>query len=118
MTDISTIVVPLDGSSPAEGVLPIVRALAARTGAAIITVTSTLDGGGASAHQLDDAESRLGDLEIRRMVVSDRSPAEAVLDAVSDDAGRLVCMSTHGRGGLRRAVLGSVADELIRAGSL
>jgi nucleotide-binding universal stress UspA family protein len=40
--------------------------------------------------------------------------ADAILDtAVATDVD-LIAMSTHGRGGLARLVLGSVADEVVR----
>jgi nucleotide-binding universal stress UspA family protein len=41
-------------------------------------------------------------------------PGPALAEYVRDSGVDLVVMTTHGRGGLRRAWLGSVADELIR----
>jgi nucleotide-binding universal stress UspA family protein len=41
------------------------------------------------------------------------SPAVTLLDAMRPDD--LVVMTTHGRGGVRRMLLGSVADKLVRA---
>jgi nucleotide-binding universal stress UspA family protein len=41
------------------------------------------------------------------------SPAVTLLDAIRPDD--LVVMTTHGRGGVRRWLLGSVADKLVRA---
>ena len=118
MTEFNTIVVPLDGSAVASRVLPVVRALAERSGAKIILVTSTLAGGGASPGQLDEAVSKLEGLEVERLTIEDRSAAETATDITLVHDDRLLCMSTHGRGGLRRAVLGSVADEVIRAGAV
>jgi nucleotide-binding universal stress UspA family protein len=40
-------------------------------------------------------------------------PAEQVADAASENT-RMVVITSHGRGGLKRALRGSVADELIR----
>jgi nucleotide-binding universal stress UspA family protein len=42
------------------------------------------------------------------------SPATGILDLVRDPAVGMVALATHGRGGLRRALLGSVADKIIR----
>jgi nucleotide-binding universal stress UspA family protein len=42
--------------------------------------------------------------------------AEAILGAVRDDD--LFVVPTHGRGGIKRLVLGSVADKLIRGSSV
>jgi universal stress protein A len=39
---------------------------------------------------------------------------EAILRRAGDRASDLIVMGTHGRGGLRRAVLGSVADRVVR----
>lgn len=47
-------------------------------------------------------------------VVLDGEPGEAVAGRVEEGEADLVVMSTHGRGGLDRAWLGSVADRLIR----
>ena len=41
--------------------------------------------------------------------------AQAILGFARDDATDLVVMSTHGRTGIRRQVLGSVAEAVIRA---
>jgi nucleotide-binding universal stress UspA family protein len=43
--------------------------------------------------------------------------AEALLTAVQAAPGSLVCVSTHGRSGPGRALLGSVADKLVRGAS-
>ncbi len=40
--------------------------------------------------------------------------AEAILRAVREGGCDLVVMGTHGRGGLRRLVLGSVAEQVLR----
>jgi nucleotide-binding universal stress UspA family protein len=41
-------------------------------------------------------------------------PAGVVVDMVDEVPGTLVVMTTHGRGGLKRWTLGSVADRVIR----
>ena len=41
------------------------------------------------------------------------SPAEAIMAQASIDPSALVVMSTHGRGGIARWVLGSVADKVL-----
>jgi nucleotide-binding universal stress UspA family protein len=69
-----------------------------------------------SAH--DYLEKRADDLQklgikVRTEVKEGRA-AQVVLDyAKSGDVG-LIAMSTHGRGGLRRLVFGSVADEVLK----
>jgi len=48
-----------------------------------------------------------------RVAVGNSAPA-AILDAVGDRNSDLIAVATHGRGGLKRAVLGSVADKIVR----
>ncbi|HUP46368.1 MAG TPA: universal stress protein [Thermoanaerobaculia bacterium] len=46
-------------------------------------------------------------------LVLQQSPTRAILHAVKDIAPQLVIMGTHGRRGLRRAILGSVTENLL-----
>jgi nucleotide-binding universal stress UspA family protein len=48
------------------------------------------------------------------VVVHDRAPAEAIALVAHEDDDRTVCMTSHGRGGLRWAMLGSVAEDVVR----
>lgn len=41
------------------------------------------------------------------------APAQAIVDCAGDDPDALVVMSTHGRGGIARWALGSVADKVL-----
>jgi nucleotide-binding universal stress UspA family protein len=45
-------------------------------------------------------------------------PAAAILELVSECEADLVVMATHGRSGLGRALLGSVADQVLRSGTV
>lgn len=92
------VVVPLDGSTYAASVLPYAQRLARRFGARVQTVTvGELSEPGAEVQlQLD------GD------------PAEALLAHLVGLDRALVCMASHGHGGLRRRLLGSVAEALVR----
>lgn len=47
-------------------------------------------------------------------VAENRSAAEGVITAAQELDADLIVLSTHGRGGLARVVLGSVADKIIR----
>ena len=44
--------------------------------------------------------------------------AESILQAARPEQVSLIVLATHGRGGLRRLALGSVADKLVRAGDV
>jgi len=45
------------------------------------------------------------------------NPAEGILDFAQKAQVDVVAMATHGRGGVARLVLGSVADKVIRGGN-
>jgi nucleotide-binding universal stress UspA family protein len=47
-------------------------------------------------------------------VACNERPATAILDDASVHAPDLIALATHGRGGLKRLVLGSVADKVLR----
>lgn len=55
------------------------------------------------------------DVEVRLEVRRSDSPAEAVLDYRSEIGAGSVCMGTHARRGVRRWLLGSVAEKVVRA---
>jgi nucleotide-binding universal stress UspA family protein len=53
-------------------------------------------------------------LRVETRVVSHVQPATAILNEASDQGIDLIALATHGRGGLRRVLLGSVADKVLR----
>ena len=60
-----------------------------------------------------------GELRLRGIVVSTRAiiashPAAGILDTLAGPGADLVAMATHGEGGLRRLLLGSVTSQVIR----
>jgi len=59
------------------------------------------------------AESIPGDIA-SRAVVRDGFPPEEVLQQVTDGDHDVVVMGTHGRTGVRRALLGSVTERVLR----
>lgn len=132
---ISRVVVPLDGTSLAEGALDGAVALARLFGARLSLLRAVAYPVGPMSPYLphtieinqqvvdesrDAAEGYLSGvadrlagsgLEIDTTVATDQHPAHAILEHAGDDA---VAMATHGRSGLGRALLGSVADKVIR----
>jgi nucleotide-binding universal stress UspA family protein len=60
------------------------------------------------------ASDWMGDRPVRTRVLVDYHPAPAILDLAEDVDADLLVLGTHGRGGLRRLILGSVADKVIR----
>lgn len=132
----SRVLVPLDGSPFAELVLPAAVALARRMGAAVellrVHPYLSLDyesGADAGAVQLDareeeDARAYVEDVAARLAaeeppvlprVVVHRSVSTALADEAMNGPATLVVMTSHGRTGLRRSFVGSVADGVLRA---
>ena len=57
-------------------------------------------------------------LSAKGHVVVDESPATGILDFAKRTGADLIAMSTHGRGGVPRLVLGSVTDKVVRGAQI
>ena len=60
------------------------------------------------------ARLRAGSLSVQTRVVSHMRPATAILDDASSNGADLIALATQGRGGLKRWLVGSVADKVVR----
>ena len=110
---IEKVVVPLDGSPLAGHALGPARSLAVSFGASMVLLsTHWEDGVGGARQHLDEQAARAGTRDVHTLVVHDRTPTEAIL-LESHDPTTVVCMATHGRGGLGASVLGSVAQAVV-----
>jgi nucleotide-binding universal stress UspA family protein len=112
-----TILVPLDGSHFADGAISTARALAARFGATVHTVTVAVSD--FELHRIrGEAARALGtdpdDLRIHVEVDSDVAGAVHRRAAELDSC--LVCLSTHGRGRVAGTLIGSTARDIIERG--
>lgn len=136
------ILVPLDGSRRAEAALPPAMALAGLLGArlallqAVDPVPLVLNPPTPYAGSFDDrlsairrgeakdylediaAQVSAAGIAARPTAVLAPTPLEAIRAAARAPDIGLIAMATHGRGGLRRLVLGSVADKLVRSSEL
>jgi nucleotide-binding universal stress UspA family protein len=54
-------------------------------------------------------------LQVPTLVVVARHAIDAILEEAAAQASNLIALATHGRGGLQRLLLGSLADKLVRA---
>lgn len=125
----------LDGSPFAEAVLPHARRFAEATGMTLQLVAVTVPQSISMApfgteamladHSALSAEEHVREDYLHRMAehcplgttvraITDMSVARGILDAAAEGQCGAIAMATHGRGGLKRMVLGSVADEVIR----
>jgi len=127
---LDTILVPLDGSSLAEAALPKAVELAESSGARLLLLRAThvhtlpgVDPTEAQIRVVREAEEylahvadRLGDQGFK-----DAEPsvwygpaAYAIIEAARLYTVDLIVMTTHGRSGLGRLILGSVAESVLR----
>lgn len=108
------IFVPLDGSRTAERALAPAVDLVRRTGVPLRLVSRALAG------EEDELTRYLAELAERHAAVAEVETAvearEAIPEAIAAQVGpgTLVCMTTHGRSGPVRTLLGSVAAALLR----
>lgn len=65
-----------------------------------------------SAKRLREALARFG--AEGEVLVDDRRPATAIIEAAERIKARLICIGTRGRTGLARVAMGSVAEEVVR----
>lgn len=114
---INRIVIPLDRSTLSESAIPF-GLLLARTLGSTVDYVHIIDKD--SGSKMADAEAYLSRITERfpppaehRSLIRSGDPAEAILD-VGGEPGTMVVMATHGRTGLRRMILGSVADAIVR----
>jgi nucleotide-binding universal stress UspA family protein len=70
----------------------------------------------AAQKNLERVKSMLGSEGISNVstLILEGSAGDAVLEAAKAEGADLIVMATHGRGGLGRAILGSVADHVVR----
>jgi nucleotide-binding universal stress UspA family protein len=128
------ILVPLDGSSLAEVVLP-AAAYLARVLAAQVTLVHIIEqGASASVHgerhltAAKEAEGYLeevarrafpADLTVRRHVHTEamENVARGIVDHQAELAPDLILLCTHGRSGLRDLLFGRIAQQVVASGS-
>ncbi|HXH10598.1 MAG TPA: universal stress protein [Alphaproteobacteria bacterium] len=123
------ILVPLDGSTLAEGVLPHVTELAKSLGAEVVLLrvafAHIFPGADPIATQVtavQEAEDYVTELAKKLQEQGVRAEAkvrygdavEEILDHVAWDHIDLIAMATHGRTGLARVVMGSVTEQVLR----
>jgi nucleotide-binding universal stress UspA family protein len=114
-TPFTDILVPLDGSAAAERALSPARDLASRTRVPLRALRRALsdDREEATEYLAAIAERCAPTLDLDTQVVDRETVPDAILERLAP--GTLVCMSSHGHGGLARAVMGSVAEALLRS---
>jgi len=124
------ILVPLDGSSFGEEILPLAEHVARDRNAQLILLRAVvarrfpeegvdevrMEPTGEVMEYLKAVAGRLREkgLHVRWDLWHDE-PLIAIKRAVKQEAADLIAMATHGRGGLSRLLLGSVAEDVVRS---
>jgi nucleotide-binding universal stress UspA family protein len=130
----SKILVPLDGSKTAEKVLPYARYLADKFKVPV-ELLAVVDIAEVASHMasekarfldtiIDDAVRRLtsylgsvattfADTDVRCSVEKGKAE-DTIIEKAATDTAMLITMATHGRSGLNRFLLGSVAEKVLR----
>jgi len=111
----TTVIVPLDGSTEAERAIDPARALAGEAGQLVLLVSTWHDEPVAPRRYLEERARPLAGPDAETRVVLDQRPSEAILAIADEQPDALVCMATHGRNALGRAVLGSTAEAVVAA---
>lgn len=142
---LTSLLVPLDNSSFAEGALPVAMDLARRSGATVgllrvcepfwsspsavaapeLAFVSSAQITGLEQSCVDDARRYLETIATQRRAegihvdweVRSGKPADEIIRAAETTGTDLIVISTHGRGGLRRLALGSVTNEVLHRGT-
>ncbi len=124
------ILVPLDGSSLAEAALPKAVELAQSSGAQLLVLRAAqahslpgIDLAEAQVRVVREAEEYLAEVSDRLDALGGKDvkcsvwygpPAYAIVEAAQLHRVDLIVMTTHGRSGLGRLILGSVAESVLR----
>jgi nucleotide-binding universal stress UspA family protein len=131
------LLIPLDGSKTAETVLPYARFLAIklRLPVELLQVINVAEVGRRippeKAEFLDDIFGNIirrsedylksiaatfADVNVICTIEKGAAPAEFIIDKARADPGTVIAMATHGYSGIKRWLLGSVAEKVLRGG--
>jgi nucleotide-binding universal stress UspA family protein len=61
---------------------------------------------------------RAQSLSVQTRAIANMQPAVGILEQSLDPLDGIIALATHGRGGLTRAFLGSVADKVVRGATM
>jgi nucleotide-binding universal stress UspA family protein len=128
MLPVRRIVHPTDFTPASDHAFRIAGSLARDYGARLLvlhvappeTVYSGLIGGPAPKTYRDDVDSQLRSLTLPELGIlpehelREGDAATEILRVASADGGDLIVMATHGRSGMERLVMGSVAEAVMR----
>ena len=119
------ILTPLDGSTPCELILPYVEELGERFGSEIILLHVYSPKSSSISHEYEayiqqvakTVKEQLGEkAKVEPILLSGKANRE-IIDYSKKENINLIAMVTHGKFGIKRWILGSTADKVIREAS-
>ena len=119
-TQFRKILITLDGSKYAERVLPYTLPIAQKFGSELLLLTvpqrNTEEALGLKMQQYLDSVATFCNNEgiLAKVCLTGHDPAKTAIQISQEENIDLIMLATHGRGGLQRMLLGSVADEIVR----
>jgi nucleotide-binding universal stress UspA family protein len=108
------LIVPFDGSAAARHVSTYAADMARVLEAQLVMVTSAELGSSADLDRLKSHAVAMSQQTVDVWIDAQHKPSLAVAESVHHRPASLVCMATHARTGLWRAVGGSVAESVLR----
>ncbi|HEX3151088.1 MAG TPA: universal stress protein [Gemmataceae bacterium] len=115
-SDVSNVLIPLDGSELAEQMLGPAAQFARAFGAPITLLIAQADCQLADpVGYLNQQADRLraDGLTVETRVVTEGHAAEAIVATATARAGTVIALATHGRGGLSKLVWGSITEAVV-----
>ena len=132
------ILVPLDGSELAEAVLPHVESLAKANDAQVVILRVALNPAtefamtdptiagqmietleGSTKEYLNAMYKQLMGQGLQvSMQIAEGPIADSILQVAADEKIDLIAMSTHGRSGVARWLIGSIAEKVVRGANI
>ncbi len=129
------LLVPLDGSRLAEAVLPVVTVLAERGGATVLLLHVLERGAPETVHgerhlaNIQEAEAYLAGVadrcrcegvavELHVHPNEERDVVGSIIGHAREFEADLIILATHGWGGMRDILVGSIAQQVLRRGTL
>lgn len=108
------IIVPFDGTTASRDVAMYAADLARVLGARLQILTSAEVRSAEGLEHLKDRAVNMSEQAVDVWIDAQQKPSQAVAASVEHRPESLVCMATHARGGLRKVVGGSVAEDVLR----
>jgi nucleotide-binding universal stress UspA family protein len=105
---------PRDGELQLVHVLPPLRPIPGEA-PGLVTSIATPEEVTQRLEELVPAEARSRGIVVRTNVIEAFDAARSIVDVAERTDADLICLTTHGRSGLARTVLGSVAEAVVRA---